>query len=286
MTNISSDTDAPKHYRYTTASYALRIFHRDELETGFQIEAVPILENEFNIEIKNVEKRARACLEGRSNAQLYAIAEWTNHYFASEFGKWVIKSLINRRKANQERTFKSPMLNTTALLRILCDKFRRAIKREKDGKFLLIEKDEEGNEFARVDAVSVCDIFAVHALTLLVRANKAESKKNAYRNVVMAIECVVMAELELQDEQRRIEEINSHLSASGQKAANARWKKLGPARIRAKELYLSRTWPSRAAARRSMLPEIMQLARNAGMPLSKQNAERTIDGWLAEATRN
>lgn len=75
------------------------------------------------------------------------------------------------------------------------------------------------------------------------------------------------------------------VSASNERASDARWGRLHGVRERAFEIRKSGTWKSRAAAIRAMLPEIRAMAKAAGEPLSGDDPSvvETITRWFREA---
>ncbi|MGO1073734.1 hypothetical protein [Lysobacter sp. CA199] len=68
--------------------------------------------------------------------------------------------------------------------------------------------------------------------------------------------------------------------------ARRRWEPLGPVKARALELYQSRKWPSAWACAGSIAPELVEMSRAVGLPLSPENARRTVYGWIKPPRRS
>jgi hypothetical protein len=67
------------------------------------------------------------------------------------------------------------------------------------------------------------------------------------------------------------------------RSAHKRWEPLRSVRTKAVELYESTQWRSRAEAVRKLKPKVLALAKEAGNPLSEDNAAVTIGSWFKEA---
>lgn len=67
---------------------------------------------------------------------------------------------------------------------------------------------------------------------------------------------------------------------SGRAGRNARWAARDKAHDRAIELWKSRAWNSKQQCAQTIAPEIEQLAKDLGSPMSPSNAEKTVYKWL------
>jgi hypothetical protein len=69
-------------------------------------------------------------------------------------------------------------------------------------------------------------------------------------------------------------------SCNGKKGAKKRHKGNREVRAHAMALYKQRHYPSANKAAYALMAEILKVAKEKGVPLSEENAQRTIAGWF------
>lgn len=235
-------------------------------------------------QLQYVVKRARRCLVGRTDSQVTHIAEWCD-WLVSEAVK--AKRIIGVNRDGTEEPFTAESgfaVDDLSVVYFVCEFIRDFVREADDGKLDLGFLDEDGNSIEGIDAVLPSDVLATYALIQCAKAAEFDhSDWIVYFGVMhamVAAECVAAAEIEQHMDRRHAESFKEKLSDVTRRAANAKWKVLDAARDRAREIYSSREWPSRAEAIKQMKEEIMDIARRSGRPLAPSNAANTIDGWL------
>lgn len=261
------------------------------------------IDSEFAGELVRIARRARECLECRTNDQVRAIAELSDY--------WVSLDVLGGRITCQHADGTEEVItmetvgdvDERGLLKWVCGTLGGMIA-ETGEKRLDIKASGESGDGIEINRLTPSDLLAAHSLVQCVRLSDALAARSLVQHVrnresnhvgsmtaeelmhiVIATECITLAELEIEHSRRLSETTKIVLRASGQFATDARWKKWEPAKARAMEIYKSKAWSSRAEAVREMKSEIMQLVeKTAGERLSDQNAEKTIDGWLRKSS--
>jgi hypothetical protein len=267
----------------------LRLVYSGEFDDRCLPKSFEIDEGGFLEPLVRVARRARTCLEGRTDLQIRFIAEFADMLVSGAVfaGRMVGVSADGTEKkiAGAELALQ---LDQADLITAASDILQHIVDTSDDGQFDLGFLEEDGSLICQIDALTPCDILAALALVQCVRARQFNSESwfalcGGLEHTIAATEAVVLAEGQRRGRQADGRNFKARLGEANRLAAEARWQKLEPARQRAADLYRQKEWRSRAEAARTIAPEIAEIAKRAGIRLSPQNAANTIDRWLKEA---
>lgn len=272
---------------------------------SFDPMTVEVESDGFGGELVRTVRRARECLKGRTNDEVRAIAELSDHLISLDVleGRVIAQHSDGTDESITMETVRD--VDERGLLKLVCATVPTMIA-DREGRTLDINASANSGDVIEINRLTPSDILAVHGLVQCVRATDALGARGllqeaddepgargpdpiagrlvveAFTHIVIAAECVAVAELDYFKVSSETKAVAMKDSATA--AANARWSKLTPVRDRAVEIWRTGTWDSRIAAARAMKQEIVLLAEKAGIRLSDQNAVDTIDGWLRKSS--